>query len=162
MNGTGKPGERMEIQLNWQQEMFLSYDPDSHKYTLAFDDIAASPGIYVFGRRFGGKFEALYVGKATSLRSRLTYQLNNHKLMTHIAYAKSGQRVVIIGHFDAKKGQQSKKCLPIAERALIRHFVAKYHDLVNVHGVKIKHHTILSAGIHKAKDFPANIQIEAA
>jgi len=83
-------------------------------------------------------------------------------LMTHIENAKNGQRVVMIGHFDAKKGQQSRKCLPIAEHALIRHFVAENHDLVNVHGVKIKHHTILSAGVHKAKDFPAYIQIEAA
>jgi hypothetical protein len=82
--------------------------------------------------------------------------------MTHIENAKNGQRVVMIGHFDAKKGQQSRKCLPIAEHALIRHFVAENHDLVNVHGVKIKHHTILSAGVHKAKDFPAYIQIEAA
>jgi hypothetical protein len=116
-------GKLMDIQLEWQNELLQTNDFGSQNYTLNLESIPAKPGIYIFGRRFGGRLEALYVGKAEQLRSRVNTQLNNHRLMTHVLNAKSGQRIVLVGTFWPKKGQQRKICLAIAERALIRYFL---------------------------------------
>lgn len=150
----------MEIDLEWKKELELNHKV---KYEIDFESISVKPGIYIFGRRYDTSFEALYVGKATaSLRGRIKTQLNNLKLMTHISNAKSGKRVLMLGEFNAKQKQNPDDCLPLAEKALIRHFVSQGHNLVNIHGVKILHHSISSTGLHKAKDFPNHIQIEVA
>jgi hypothetical protein len=120
------------------------------------------PGIYIFGRRHGRSFEALYVGKAGSLRSRIKVQLNNHKLLTHVWNAKTGRRIVMLGEFKAKRGQIPDTCLRTAEKALIRYFVAEGHDLVNLQGVILRQHDVSSTGVHKAKDFPNLIQVEVS
>jgi hypothetical protein len=111
------------------------------------DRIPRGPGIYVFGRRWGQSFEALYVGKAESLPSRVAQQMNNLKLMRHVFEARQGQRVVVVGTFEAKPGQQSLRCLPILERAFIRYFLAKGDDLVNIHGTRLRQHSIKSTKV---------------
>jgi hypothetical protein len=118
--------------------------------------------IYIFGRRHSKSFEALYVGKASSLRGRVKTQLNNHKLLTHVWNAKTGSRIVMIGEFKAKQKQTPATCLPIAERALIRYFVSEGHDLVNLQGVNLRQNDVLSTGMHKVKDFPNLIQVVSA
>jgi hypothetical protein len=110
------------------------------------DKIEREPGIYVFARRWGSSFEALYVGKSQSLRARIRGHLNNLRLMKHLETAKTGRRFVILGHPITKPGQRLPKVLSVLERALIRHFLSEGHDLVNQQGVRIRRHEIESSG----------------
>ena len=43
--------------------------------------VTAGAGVYIFGRRWGSQFEALYVGKASNIRSRAKGHLNNLRLL---------------------------------------------------------------------------------
>ena len=102
-------------------------------------------GVYIFGRRFGGNFEALYVGQARdNIRRRVSQQLKNLPLMLHLKKAKNGKRIILAGRFISKPGQQEKKCLVLLERALIRYFLSEGHDLVNIQGTRLKRHEITS------------------
>ena len=137
----------MQLHLEWLPPISLRDGADQGLiYTCDYEDISVRPGVYIFGRLFGSAFEALYVGKATSLQARVKTQFNNLRLMTHIRNAKIGQRILLLGEFTPLPGQRSGKCLPIMERALIRHFLERHHDLVNVHGIRLKTHEIHSTG----------------
>ena len=132
----------MNLTLEWSKpaELFavsLGYEIDLHK-------VVALPGIYVFERRHGDRFEALYVGKATNLLSRVKTQLNNLRLMQHLKGAKSGRRLLLPAVFRPRPGQQLDNCLPLVERALIRRFLAQGDDLVNVQGTRLRRHEIRS------------------
>jgi hypothetical protein len=152
----------MNVELEWQKELRLKYHEKDDAYELELQSVSEKPGIYIFGRRHGKLFEALYVGKASSLRPRIKTQLNNHKLLTHVWNAKTGRRIVMLGEFKARRNQTPATCLPIAERALIRYFVSEGHDLVNLQGVNLRQNDVLSTGVHKVKDFPNLIQVEAS
>jgi hypothetical protein len=115
-------------------------------YDFVHSSAPTDPGIYIFGRLHSKKFEALYVGKAKNLQSRTKGQLKNLKLMLHLKGAKTGTRVVLLGRFRAATGQQSDRCLPILEKALIRHFLSEGHDLVNIQGTQVKRHEISTVG----------------
>ena len=140
----------MKIYLEWSRPLPLAdgsaqnliYVPDPEK-------VPRAPGVYVFGRRRrNGGFEALYVGKANNLRSRVWGQRKNLPLMKHLEGARYGERVVRIGIFNARPGQNPGKCLPIIERALIRYFLSEGHDLVNKQGTRLRRHEISSEGRH--------------
>ena len=136
----------MRLQVNWQDPIPLRSGARQNLiYTLDIESLPDGPGIYVFGRRFGQGFEALYVGQATNLRHRVNTQLNNLKLMQHVRTAKAGRRVVVVGEFIAGPRQPLEKCLDIVERAFIRHFLADGHDLVNISGTVLRRHEILSS-----------------
>jgi hypothetical protein len=152
----------MEIELKWQKELPLKYDSIDDAYDLDLDTISELPGVYIFGRRYDRLFEALYVGKANNLRKRIKTQLNNYRLLTHVWNAKNGRRIVMSGEFKAKQRQTHEVCVPIVEKALIRYFISEGHDLVNIHGRKLRQHIISSTGTHKARDFPNQIQVEVA
>jgi hypothetical protein len=111
---------------------------------------------------FGKQFEALYVGKANKIRGRIRGQLNNSRLMQHLLHAKNGERVILAGGLLTKQGQQLKKCLAIAEKALIRHFLSEGHDLVNLSGARIRRHELASSGKHPKKFFPRVVYLERA
>jgi hypothetical protein len=85
-------------------------------YTFDHRKLPIGAGVYVFGRRFGRNFEALYVGKANAIRWRVRGQLKNLPLMLHLKNGKIGKRVVLAGRFISKPGQQGKKCLTLLER----------------------------------------------
>jgi hypothetical protein len=115
-------------------------------YSFDHSKLPEGAGVYVFGRRFGKQFEALYVGKAGELRSRTKGQLNNLRLMQHLKTAKNGKRILLVARFVSKPGQQEAKCLAILERALIRFFLSEGHDLVNKQGTRLRRHEIGSIG----------------
>ena len=115
-------------------------------YQVVLDSLTTDAGVYIFGREWGGDFEALYVGKANNIRRRLKGQLNNLRLMQHVRDAKSGSRVVLAGVLVPRPGQQVERCLPILERTLIRHFLSEGHDLVNVQGARLRQHEVESTG----------------
>jgi hypothetical protein len=129
-------------------------------YTATLDKIPEVAGIYIFGRRYAKNFEALYIGQATNIRGRVKGQFNNLKLMQHLKNARNGKRIVLAGHFKAKPGQKLKKCLDLAELAVIRHFLSEGHDLVNKQGVRLRGHEVESTGNHPKRYFPRSIYLQ--
>jgi hypothetical protein len=134
----------MDLHLDWLEPIGLTLSKKTGEYELESDDIPESPGIYIFGRGHGESAEALYVGLAANLRSRVRQQLNNHRLMRHLERAKNGVRAIVIAEWRARPGQTPKRCLPLIERSLIRHFISKGHDLVNKNGASLRQHKITS------------------
>ncbi len=150
----------MKIKVDWQKPVALQY---SKRDTIEFENdiktLPDEPGVYVFGRKWGTNFEALYVGKATSVRARIKTQQNSLKLMKHIHDAKTGKRVLLIGLY---KGSEPKtqKCIALIEKTLIRHFLSGGHDLANKAGTLIKKHEVISSGIFHKTDIPSRMSLE--
>ena len=81
------------IQLEWARAMLLrdARRDENLIYTVDWAKLPETCGVYVFGRRFGRNFEALYVGQATNgIGARVRQQLKNLPLMLHLKKAKSG------------------------------------------------------------------------
>jgi hypothetical protein len=133
----------MNLEVRWCEPVAMRR-LRSIVYELDLGKVPESPGVYVFGRRWGDRFEALYVGKALNVRSRVKNQLNNLKLMSHVRDARSGARVLIAGEAVTKPGQRSAKAIELVERSLIRYFLSEGHDLVNVQGTRLRRHEITS------------------
>lgn len=131
-------------------------------YVVDLDRIPDSAGVYVFGRRWGKDIEALYVGKANNIRSRVKGQFNNLRLMQHLKKAKIGKRVLLFAKAITKPGQNVDKVVSLLERTLIRHFLAEGHDLVNKLGVRIRRHEINSEGYQPKKFIPQLMFLEKA
>lgn len=151
----------MRLAVEWTRPIPLK---DAAKqnlmYSVLLDKLPPVPGVYVFGRRWGGQFEALYVGKANRIRNRVKVQLNNLRLMQHLKNAKAGKRIVLAGCIVTKPGQQRDRCLPLVERALIRYFLSEGHDLVNKQGVRLRRHEVSSAGNYPKRFFPSLMYVE--
>jgi len=113
-------------------------------YTFDLEKVPDTPGVYVFGRRWGKSFEALYVGKAMNIQSRTKGQLNNLRLMSHLREAKDGSRILMAGSIVTRRGQKIEKCLTLVERSLIRYFLSEGDDLVNIQGTLLRRHEIAS------------------
>jgi hypothetical protein len=129
-------------------------------YNAVLDKLPSVPGVYVFGRRWGKQFEALYVGKATNIRSRVKSQLNNLRLMQHLRKAQAGKRFVLAGRITTKPGQQLDRCLPLIERGLIRYFLSEGYDLVNKQGTRLRRHEVSSSGKHPKGLVPGLMYVE--
>jgi hypothetical protein len=153
----------MQLYVEWHRPIPLK---DGTKVNLIyFVDLSKLPettGVYIFGRRWGSGFEALYVGKATKLRARVKGQFNNLRLMQHVRNAKAGKRVLIAGRLITKPGQRAEKALSLAERALIRYFLSEGHDLVNKQGTRLRRHELLSSGKHPKRFLPSPMYLEKA
>jgi hypothetical protein len=151
----------MKLQVEWLSPIPLGDAVDPNLiYTVEVERLPTDPGVYVFGRLWGNQFEALYVGKASRIRGRIKKQLNNLKLMHHLKNAKNGKRVILVGRIVTKPGQQVDKCLPIIERALIRHFLFEGHDLVNKQGTRLRRHELESSGKYPKQFIPGLMYIE--
>jgi hypothetical protein len=153
----------MKLHLEWSRPLPLR-DATAENLVFKADllKIPDVPGIHVFGRRWGGQFEALYVGKAANLRGRVKSHFNNLRLMQHVKNARNGRRVVLVGKFVSRPGQQVEKCLRILERGFIRHFLSEGHDLVNKQGTAIRRHEFVSTGRHSRRVFPNSLYVEKA
>lgn len=151
----------MKLHLQWSRPILLRKSRQrTMVYSTDLGKLPDKPGLYVFGRRHGRKFEALYVGQAKNIRDRVKRQLNNSRLMQHVMTAKSGKRILLVGQYVSKPGQDESKSLTLLERALIRHFVSRGHDLVNVSGTHIREHEITSAGKQPKKFIPPMMYLE--
>lgn len=131
-------------------------------YNVDPDKVPHAAGIYVLGRRWASGFEALYVGKAKNVCSRVKGQLNNLRLMQHLRNAKAGKRVIVCGQIVTKPGQQLNKSLLLIERALVRYFLSEGHDLVNKQGTRLRRHEIVSTGKHPKRFIPSLMYLEKA
>ena len=153
----------MKLSVDWGKPVQLrSGRRQGLIYTADLEQIPTCSGMYVFARRWGKGFEALYVGKSKNIRSRTKTHFNNLKLMRHIEDAKNGRRVVFYGAAITKPGQKIDRVLPILERAFIRHFLSEGHDLVNQQGVRIWRHEIESLGSVPRAFAPGLMYLEKA
>lgn len=153
----------MKLQLEWSRPITLKdASRDNLIYSVDFDKLPSAPGIYIFGRRWAGQFEALYVGKANRIRGRVKGHFNNLRLMQHLKNAKSGKRVVLAGKIVTRPGQQLKKCLSLIERGFIRYFLSEGHDLVNKQGTRLRRHEVTSSGKHPKRFFPRLMYVSMA
>lgn len=151
----------MNLGVEWSSPIKLKdAASDNLIYKLDLERMPRAAGVYVFGRKWGNQFEALYVGKAGKIRGRIKTQLNNLRLMQHLKNAKAGKRVVMIGQFMGKPGQQVNRCLPLIERTLIRYFLSEGHDLVNVQGTRLRRHEVSSDGRHPRNFIPKLMYVE--
>jgi hypothetical protein len=150
----------MDLTVEWQPPVEL-FGGDDRKfiYNCDLSRVEDVSGVYVFARRHGRNCEALYVGKALDLRQRVKTQLQNVRLMLHVQGAPNGRRLLIVGHFIARQGQQPKVCLPLIERALIRYYLSEAHDLANKQGTSLRRHSVISTGAKG--DIPEKMSLEA-
>jgi len=154
----------VKLHIEWIKPVVLR---DARKenliYKIDIEKMPPVPGIYIFGRRWGpGQFEALYVGKAVGIRSRVNGQMNNLRLMQHLKNAKNGKRVLLAGKVHTKPGQKVEKCLKVIERGFIRYFLSEGHDLVNKQGTRLSRHEIASVGNHPKRFFPRLVYVDKA
>jgi hypothetical protein len=151
----------MNLNVDWSRPVVLRDATKQNMiYSVNLDRLPGSAGVYIFGRRWGAQFEALYVGKAGRIRSRVRTHLNNLRLMQHLRNARNGKRIVLAGTFQPKPGQRLSKALPLVERALIRHFLSEGHNLVNVQGTQLRKHELNSTGKYPKRFFPSAIFLE--
>jgi len=151
----------MKLHVDWGKPVWLKDASDDNMiYGVDLAKISNGSGVYIFGRRWGSQFEALYVGKAGNIRGRIKGHLNNLRLMQHLRNAKTGKRIVLAGRLLTKPGQRLPKCLVLAERALIRYFLSEGHDLVNKQGTRLRRHEIESAGLPRKRFFPTTMYVE--
>jgi hypothetical protein len=154
-------GEGMKLHIDWSRVVTLKYSRSNDTYSVALQKVPKKAGVYVFGRKYGRKFEALYVGRANRIRSRVKGQLNNLRLMHHIRDARAGKRMLLAGTFAPLPGQQKERCLPLIERALIRYFLSEGHDLVNISGTHLRQHEIDSSGKYPKRYFARTIFLDS-
>lgn len=151
----------MELFIEWERPSTLRDASEQNMiYDLDLDRLPSDAGIYIFGRRWGDNFEALYVGKAQNVTSRVRGQLNNLRLMQHVRNASTGQRILVAGVIRPKPGQRSERCLKLIERGLIRYFLSEGHDLVNKQGTRLRRHEIASSGPLPRRIVPAEVFLE--
>src|ERR1700751_5739187 len=101
----------MQLYLDWGKSIPLK---DAAKQNLIYlpdrESLPNFAGVYVFGRqRRNGGFEALYVGRAANIRSRVWGHRKNLPLMMHLKNARQGERVVRAGVLKPKPGQKQAK-----------------------------------------------------
>lgn len=151
----------MKLRLDWAAPVPLRKSRVGI-YDLDLDSIPRAAGIYIFARKWGKTYEALYVGRSQGLRGRVRSHLNSLRLMKHLEGAKTGRRVLIYGTPVTRQGQRQHKVLASLEKAFIRHFLLEGHDLVNAHGIRIRNHEIVSEGRIPKSFIPATIYLERA
>jgi hypothetical protein len=151
----------MQLTVEWSKPILLRYNKKKDEFVVPLAKLPSDAGVYIFGRKYGQNFEALYIGKAGKIRSRVKGQLNNMRLMHHVRDARSGRRILLAGVFDPRPGQQEDRCLPLIEKALIRHFLSEGHDLVNKSGTRLRQHEIISRGRHPKRYFAKAIFLDS-
>jgi len=151
----------MKLQIEWARPTVLKGGRElNFIYTTDLSKLPSLPGIYLFGRRWGTSFEALYVGKANDIRARVKGQFNNLRLMQHLKNTKTGKRILLTGRVVTRRGQKTAKCLELMERTLIRHFLSEGHDLVNIQGTHLRRHELVSTGRYPKRYFPSLMYLE--
>jgi hypothetical protein len=150
----------MNVEIEWQEPLALrSLSVKDVKRVRA--RLKDEPGIYVFARRWGSDFEALYVGQALKVLGRVTQQFNNRKLVDYVLNAKIGAKVLLTGYLVYNGTTNIKKSLNTAERAYIRNCIARGHPLHNTQGTKVRTDEVNSIGGRKRSVFPTQIVVES-
>lgn len=145
----------MDISVFWHEPVDL--EEGSHQNLIYavnnLEKFEGLSGVYVFCRMYGKNFSPLYIGKASNLAERVRQQSNTTKLMKALHKSPSGKRVLVIGEFLCKPGQNRDKCSRLIEKALIEHALAKDFGLINQQGTKTPYHTIMFSGNGSTRAF---------
>ena len=149
----------MKFKLDWDKPVPMKLTRDGD-FQIDLNCVPASPGIYIFARKWGKSYEALYVGRSKNLSSRIKNHLNSVRLTKHLRNARSGRRVLIYGIPETKQGQQQYKVLASLEKAFIRHFLLEGHDIFNSQGTRMRNHEIDSVGKIPKAFIPSTIYLE--
>ena len=128
----------MIISVTWNAPIPLPGEARDLCDSFDFDVLPDEAGVYLFGRRFRGKLSVVYVGKAGVLRTRIRQQLNNNRLMRALDDAPNGERVLVYGTFNSKRGARIAQWLTTVEEALIAHFTEQEHELINKVGTRLE------------------------
>ena len=135
----------MDLNLAWHGSLPLTDDSKNNGvYAADLNAIPETPGIYVFLRVHGKTAECLYVGKATKLRTRVKAELNNSKLMQGIKKSATGKRHLFFAEFKARQGQQENRSLLTIKRTLIRYYLARGDQLLNIQGTRLVKDSVTS------------------
>lgn len=145
--------------VKWRESLTLRMHRDGG-VSVELGEIPTGPGVYIFLRKHGKKFDALYVGKTKGLQGRIKNQLNNLHLMKEVRNSGNGSKMLMIGEFIPKPGQQMDPSLLRIEKALIRHFVSHNDSLLNVQGTKLKLATVRSERRDLKTFLPVSISVE--
>lgn len=136
----------MQFRFVWTDPIVLSDATNAGMiYSLPNTKVPSGAGLYIFGRKFGKRVEALYVGKAGNIQKRTQQQLKNLKLMLHLQNSRAGSKVLIAGELKTTSASRVEQ-LPLLEKAFIRHFLLEGHELVNIQGTRILRHEVSSSG----------------
>lgn len=150
----------MDIRLQWDEPFDLvDGSRDGLIYDVEdFEDIPDAPGIYIFARMHGASVSPLYIGRATSLSTRIEQQLyNNVRLMTGLANAQAGYRILLVGQLVTQRGQRLQTVLDLIESALIQSALVEGFELLNVQGTRTPVHSVTSSGNRDARSWlPSN------
>ena len=144
----------MDIRLKWLEPLdLIDGSRDALIYDVdGWDYIPDEPGVYIFARMHGDSVAPLYIGRATSLSTRIEQQLyNNVRLMTGLKNAAAGYRVLLVGQLQTQRGQRLQTVLQMVESALIRSALVEGFELLNVQGTRTPVHTITSSGNRDAR-----------
>lgn len=145
----------MKLKLNWHQSIELGAFP----YAAPIANVPKNPGIYIFLRVHGRTAEAIYVGKAGNLQSRIKTQLNNLKLMRGIQSMPNVKRRLVYAEFVARPWQKAATALPICEKTLIRYYLSLGHELLNIQGAKLRYHELDSQRSDLRKFLPISTKM---
>ena len=145
----------MDIRVEWQKLITLEEGDECYPIlsTDAHWDYEDASGVYMFCRKYSNKLYPLYIGKAKDIATRIHHQLNNARLMKEVEGSGNGAKVIAIGVFRGKSGQNTDKCIKLVETALIDHAQNEGYNLFNIQGTKTSKHEITYSGNKLAKDF---------
>lgn len=150
----------MKIEIQWHQPLKL-IDGSNNNLILNIEElfnIHEGAGVYMFCRIYDSVIYPLYIGKSINVQKRIGQHLNSVKMMLGIQNSQRGDKVLIIGEFISKPGQQIEKAIGIIETALIEHALQEGHDLLNDSGTKRPTHQLTFKGYMAAKKFSGGTQ----
>ena len=145
----------MNLEIKWHQPIVLEDgDNDNLIYQVPnIEDWQEVPSIYMFCRSYDSTIIPLYIGRSKNVGKRIKQHLNTTKMMRSIVKSPNGKKLLIIGEFIPKSGQNIEASLKILERTLIEYALAEGYELINKSGTKTPVHTISFNGYKAAKDF---------
>jgi hypothetical protein len=143
----------MELSIKWSRpSKLLDGAKDNLIYQVSgLASFSGVAGVYMFCRKYGETLTPLYIGKAENIAARINQQLNSTRLMKGIENALNGEKVLVVGEFVSKSGQDKKKSIAIIEKALIEHALSEGHTIINIQGTKTPTHSIRFSGYSAAK-----------
>jgi hypothetical protein len=144
----------VKLHFEWQPPLTLTRNKKLIVGDHDFDRIENVAGVYYFARSHGDKSQPFYVGQTLTLRSRLKSHLDTRRIADilrgmRVADApaiSNGGRSFHFAYFRPKKGQNTKKCLKIAEKFMIGEAIGLNIPLLNSNLTIIRTHSLTFSG----------------